>query len=60
MERKIDNILNNYYSNDYTEDDRLTKDNRHKVEFITTLKYIDDYFWYGCYFLWHGNFSRSF
>ena len=43
MERKIDNILNNYYSNDYTEDDRLTKDNRHKVEFITTLKYIDDY-----------------
>ena len=35
-------ILNEYYSN-YEEDLRLIKDNAHKVEFITTTKYIDKY-----------------
>ena len=43
MKRKLDEILSNHYSNDYTEDDRLTKDLTHKVEYITTLKYIDKY-----------------
>ncbi|MGN0967499.1 MAG: class I SAM-dependent methyltransferase [Candidatus Coprovivens sp.] len=41
--REIDEILNNHYSNDYTEDDRLIKDKIHQVEYITTLKYIDKY-----------------
>ena len=36
-------ILSEYYSNDCEEDTRLEKDNAHKVEFITTLKYIDKY-----------------
>ena len=43
MNRELDEILSNHYSNDYTEDDRLTKDLTHKVELITTLKYIDKY-----------------
>ena len=43
MERNIDNILKKYYNADYTEDDRLTKDNTHKIEFITTVNYIDKY-----------------
>ena len=43
MKRKLDEILSNHYSNDCTEDDRLTKDLTHKVEYITTLKYIDKY-----------------
>jgi ubiquinone/menaquinone biosynthesis C-methylase UbiE len=41
--RELDEILNNHYSNDYTEDDRLIKDKTHQVEYITTLKYIDKY-----------------
>lgn len=41
--RELDDILNNHYSNDYTEDDRLIKDKTHQVEYITTLKYIDKY-----------------
>ena len=41
--RELEEILNNYYSNDYTEDDRLIKDKTHQVEYITTLKYIDKY-----------------
>ena len=43
MERNIDNILKKYYNADYTEDNRLTKDNTHKIEFITTVNYIDKY-----------------
>ena len=43
MERNIDNILKKYYNADYTEDVRLTKDNTHKIEFITTVNYIDKY-----------------
>ena len=39
--RELDEILNNHYSNDYTEDDRLIKDKTHQVEYVTTLKYID-------------------
>lgn len=27
--RELDEILNNHYSNDYTEDDRLIKDKTH-------------------------------
>jgi ubiquinone/menaquinone biosynthesis C-methylase UbiE len=41
--RELDEILNNHYSNDYTEDDRLIKDKTHQVEYITTIKYIDKY-----------------
>ena len=41
--RELDDILSNHYSNDYTEDNRLTKDKTHQVELITTLKYIDKY-----------------
>ena len=41
--RELDEILNNHYSNDFTEDDRLIKDKTHQVEYITTLKYIDKY-----------------
>ena len=43
MERVIDNVLENYYNNDYVEDDRLTKDKVHYIEFITTTKYIEKY-----------------
>ena len=43
MERKIDNIIKNYYKETYIEDERLTKDNTHKIEFITTTTYIDKY-----------------
>ncbi len=43
MERKLDNILKNYYNADYEEDERLTKDQTHKLEFITTTTYIDKY-----------------
>lgn len=35
-------IIVNYY-NDYDEDARLMKDNAHKVEYITTTKYIEKY-----------------
>lgn len=42
-DRKLDNVLDNYYSDDYVEDDRLTKDKTHYIEFITTTKYIDKY-----------------
>ena len=37
----ITNILNQYYKNDYSENERLTKDKAHYVEFITTTHYID-------------------
>lgn len=43
MERKLDNILKEFYNSAYEEDERLTKDNTHRVEFITTIKYIDKY-----------------
>ncbi len=43
MSRNLDKILKNFYSNEYIEDERLTKDNTHKLEFITTTKYIDKY-----------------
>lgn len=43
MERQIDTIVNNYYKESYIEDERLTKDNTHKVELITTTTYIDKY-----------------
>ena len=43
MNRKIDTIINNYYKDSYLEDERLTKDNTHKIEFITTTTYVDKY-----------------
>ena len=42
MKRNIDNLLQDYY-NLYTEDDRLTKDKTHYIEYVTTMKYIDKY-----------------
>lgn len=43
MNRNIDNILNNFYKDGYVEDNRLTKDKMHHIEFITTTNYIDKY-----------------
>jgi hypothetical protein len=40
--RNIDKILDAHYEN-YIEDDRLTKDKWHYIEFITTTTYIDKY-----------------
>lgn len=39
----LDNILNNYYKDNYIEDDRLSKDKTHLLEYITTNKYIEKY-----------------
>lgn len=39
---KIEEIINDYYNN-YEEDIRLIKDKTHKLEFITTTKYIEKY-----------------
>lgn len=41
--RNLDNILNNFYSDSYNEDERLTLDKMHYIEFITTTNYIDKY-----------------
>lgn len=41
--RNLDTILNSYYKDMYIEDERLTRDKMHYVEFITTTKYIDKY-----------------
>jgi len=35
--------LQNYYNKIYTEDNRLSKSNKHKTEFILTTDYIDKY-----------------
>ena len=44
MENKnITEILNDYYGNVCDEDSRLVKDKVHKLEYITTTKYIDKY-----------------
>jgi ubiquinone/menaquinone biosynthesis C-methylase UbiE len=42
-ERNLDNILNDYYVNTYSEEERLTKDKMHYTEFLTTTHYIDKY-----------------
>ena len=42
-ERYLDNILNEHYKDGYDEDERLTKDKMHHIEFITTTKYIEKY-----------------
>lgn len=39
---KVEKILNEYYNN-YDEDERLVRDKTHKIEYITTTKYIDKY-----------------
>ena len=41
--RNLDNILNAFYKEGYIEDDRLTRDKMHYIEFITTTSYIDKY-----------------
>lgn len=41
--RNLDNIINNFYKDRYVEDDRLTSDKMHYVEFVTTTTYIDKY-----------------
>ena len=38
----VERIINDYYNN-YDEDSRLIKDNAHKIEYITTTKYIEKY-----------------
>lgn len=42
-QRNLDKILDDYYENVYVEDDRLTRDKMHYVEFITTTTYVDKY-----------------
>ena len=42
-ERYLDNILEDFYKEKYVEDDRLTNDKMHYLEFITTTHYIDKY-----------------
>ena len=42
-DRNLDNVIKSYYKNSYVEEDRLTKDKMHHIEFITTTKYIDKY-----------------
>lgn len=39
---KVEKILADYYIN-YDEDSRLIKDKSHKIEYLTTIKYIDKY-----------------
>lgn len=39
---EVEEILNNYYNN-YDEELRLTKDKAHRIEYITTTKYIEKY-----------------
>lgn len=39
---EVEKILNDYYE-EYDEDSRLVKDKAHKIEFITTTKYIEKY-----------------
>lgn len=36
-------LLNNFYNEDCNEDERLLKDNTHKLEYLTTLKYVEKY-----------------
>lgn len=43
MDRKLDNILNSFYKEVCAEDERLTMDKAHYIEFITTTQYIDKY-----------------
>ncbi len=44
MEKRfLDNVLDDFYNNEYIEDDRLSRDKTHRIEFITTTKYIDKY-----------------
>lgn len=40
--QEVKELLENYYSG-YEENERLVKDKAHKVEFLTTTKYIDKY-----------------
>ena len=40
--QEVKDLLENYYSG-YEENERLVKDKAHKVEFLTTTKYIDKY-----------------
>lgn len=42
-DRDLDNIINTYYKDCYVEDNRLTRDKMHYVEFITTTTYVDKY-----------------
>lgn len=38
----VEKIINDYYNN-YDEDSRLIKDKAHRIEYITTTKYIEKY-----------------
>ena len=40
--QEVKNLLENYYSG-HEENERLVKDKAHKVEFLTTIRYIDKY-----------------
>ena len=41
--RSLDNIIDEFYKDGYVEDDRLSKDKMHYLEFITTKDYIEKY-----------------
>ena len=42
-ERFLDNVLDEFYKDGYIEDERLTNDKMHYIEFITTTHYIEKY-----------------
>ncbi len=42
-ERFLDNVLDGFYKDGYVEEERLTSDKMHYIEFITTTYYIDKY-----------------
>lgn len=43
MKRELDKVIMSHYTDGYEEDERLTKDKVHYVEYVTTTKYIDKY-----------------
>ncbi len=40
-ERNLDSIINSFYKDNYEEDERLTRDKMHYIEFVTTTKYVE-------------------
>lgn len=43
LNRNLDNVLDSFYKDGYVEDERLTKNKMHYIEFVTTTNYIDKY-----------------
>lgn len=43
LNRNLDNVIDSFYKDCYIEDERLTKNKMHYIEFVTTTNYIDKY-----------------